>query len=74
MYDYEDSIIDYKQSNRPKRREYIDDYLNTIILSENKDEYIQKYKRLYDKLFKQINIILLNNAELKKLNQISIIK
>jgi hypothetical protein len=26
VYDYEDSIIDYKQSNRPKRREYIDDY------------------------------------------------
>ena len=26
VYDYEDSIIDYKQSNRPKRIEYIDDY------------------------------------------------
>jgi len=26
IYDYEDSIIDFKQSNRPKRREWIDDY------------------------------------------------
>ena len=26
VYDYEDSIVDYKQSNRPKRIEYIDDY------------------------------------------------
>jgi len=25
-YDYEDSIIDYKQSNRPKQRSYIEDY------------------------------------------------
>ena len=25
-YDYEDSIIDFKQSNRPKRREWIEDY------------------------------------------------
>ena len=26
VYDYENSIIDFKQSNRPKRREWIDDY------------------------------------------------
>ena len=26
VYDYEDSIIDFKQSNKPKRREWIDDY------------------------------------------------
>jgi genome maintenance exonuclease 1 len=26
-YDYEDSIIDFKQSNKPKRREWIEDYL-----------------------------------------------
>ena len=26
IYDYEDSIIDFKQSNRPKRKEWIDDY------------------------------------------------
>ena len=26
IYDYEDSIIDFKQSNKPKRREWIDDY------------------------------------------------
>jgi len=25
-YDYEDSIIDFKQSNRPKRREWVEDY------------------------------------------------
>ena len=27
VYDYENSIVDFKQSNRPKRREWIDDYL-----------------------------------------------
>jgi len=26
IYDYEDSIIDFKQSNKPKRKEWIDDY------------------------------------------------
>ena len=26
-YDYEDSIIDFKQSNRPKRKEWIEDYM-----------------------------------------------
>ena len=27
VFDYEDSIIDYKQSNKPKRKEWIEDYL-----------------------------------------------
>ena len=26
VFDYEDSIIDFKQSNKPKRKEWIDDY------------------------------------------------
>jgi len=26
VYDYEDSIIDFKQSNKPKRKEWIEDY------------------------------------------------
>ena len=26
IYDYEDSIIDFKQSNKPKRKEWIEDY------------------------------------------------
>ena len=26
IFDYEESIIDFKQSNKPKRREWIDDY------------------------------------------------
>ena len=26
VYDYEDSIIDFKQSNRPKRKEWVEDY------------------------------------------------
>jgi len=26
VYDYEDSIIDFKQTNKPKRREWIEDY------------------------------------------------
>ena len=27
VYDYEDSIIDFKQSNKPKKKEWIEDYL-----------------------------------------------
>ena len=30
VYDYEDSIIDYKQSNRPKRKEWGEDYFIQI--------------------------------------------
>ena len=26
VYDYEDSIVDFKQSNRPKRKEWVEDY------------------------------------------------
>ena len=26
VYDYEDSIVDFKQSNKPKRKEWIEDY------------------------------------------------
>lgn len=46
--------------------EAIDEYLNTIIIDENgeKKAILNKYKRLYDKLYKQINLILLNNTQL----------
>jgi len=30
VYDYEDSIVDFKQSNKPKRREWIDDYFTQL--------------------------------------------
>ena len=30
VYDYENSIIDFKQSNRPKRKEWIDDYFMQV--------------------------------------------
>ena len=30
IYDYEDSIIDFKQSNKPKRKEWIDDYFFAV--------------------------------------------
>ena len=30
VYDYEDSIVDFKQSNKPKRREWIDDYITQL--------------------------------------------
>ena len=47
--------------------EAIDEYLNTIILDQNNDKIaiMNKYKRLYDKLYKQINLILLNNSQLQ---------
>ncbi len=46
--------------------EAIDEYLNTIIIDEHgeKKAILNKYKRLYDKLYKQINLILLNNTQL----------
>lgn len=46
--------------------EAIDEYLNTIILDDNDSKRIimNKYKRLYDKLYKQINLILMNNTQL----------
>ena len=46
--------------------EAIDEYLNTIILDQNdaKKAIMNKYKRLYDKLYKQINLIMLNNSQL----------
>ena len=30
VYDYEDSIIDFKQSNRPKRKEWVEDYFMQV--------------------------------------------
>lgn len=49
--------------------EAIDEYLNTIILDGNdaKKAIMNKYKRLYDKLYKQINLILINNSQLQEL-------
>lgn len=46
--------------------EAIDEYLNTIVLNGNDERkaILNKYKRLYDKLYKQINLILINNSQL----------
>ena len=45
----------------------IDEYLNSIVIDDDKKSiYKNKYKRLYDKLFKQVNLILLNHYELTK--------
>ena len=30
VYDYENSIVDFKQSNKPKRKEWIDDYFSQL--------------------------------------------
>lgn len=47
--------------------EAIDEYLNTIFLDDNDNKrlIINKYRRLYDKLYKQISLILLNNLTLQ---------
>lgn len=63
----QDTIINaLTQKKYETYTEAIDDYLNTIILDEDKSKKIimNKYKRLYDKLYKQINLILLNNSQL----------
>jgi len=46
--------------------EAIDEYLNSIVLDNDSSKKIivNKYKRLYDKLYKQINLILMNNNQL----------
>ena len=56
-------------SNKKKYETYteaIDEYLNTIVLDNesSKKIIVNKYKRLYDKLYKQINLILINNTQL----------
>lgn len=63
----QDNIINaLTQKKYETYTEAIDDYLNTIILDEDSSKKIimNKYKRLYDKLYKQINLILLNNTQL----------
>ena len=35
VYDYEDSIIDFKQSNKPKQRQWIDDYFMQLQYRHN---------------------------------------
>ena len=42
VYDYEDSIIDFKQSNKPKRREWIDDYFMQLAA------YAMAHNQIYD--------------------------
>ena len=42
VYDYEDSIIDFKQSNKPKRKEWIDDYFMQL------GAYAMAHNQVYD--------------------------
>ena len=42
IYDHEDSIIDFKQSNKPKRREWIDDYFMQLAA------YAMAHNQIYD--------------------------
>jgi len=63
----QDKIIDALTHEKYETyTEAIEEYLNTIILDENdsKKAIMNKYKRLYDKLYKQINLILINNFQL----------
>ena len=61
-------IIDaLTQSKYETYTDVIDEYLNSIDIDvDQKSLFKNKYKRLYDKLFKQVNLILLNNYELEK--------
>jgi len=74
----QDNIINaLTQKKYQTYTEAIDDYLNTIILDndQSKKVIMNKYKRLYDKLYKQINLILLNNSQLAShLNEIKNLK
>jgi hypothetical protein len=42
VYDYEDSIIDFKQSNKPKRKEWIQDYLMQLGAYAMAHNYVHK--------------------------------
>ena len=42
VYDYEDSIIDFKQSNKPKRKEWIEDYFMQL------GAYAMAHNQVYD--------------------------
>ena len=42
VYDYENSIVDFKQSNRPKRKEWIDDYFMQL------GAYAMAHNQVYD--------------------------
>ena len=42
VFDYEDSIIDYKQSNKPKRKEWVDDYFMQL------GAYAMAHNQVYD--------------------------
>ena len=42
VYDYEDSIIDFKQSNKPKRKEWIQDYFMQLGAYAMAHNYVHK--------------------------------
>ena len=42
VYDYEDSIIDFKQSNKPKRKEWIQDYFLQLGAYAMAHNYVHK--------------------------------
>ena len=42
VYDYEDSIVDFKQSNKPKRKEWVEDYFMQL------GAYAMAHNQVYD--------------------------
>ena len=52
VYDYEDSIIDFKQSNKPKRKEWIDDYFMQSAA------YAMAHNQVYDTAITQCIILM----------------
>jgi len=52
VYDYEDSIIDFKQSNKPKRKEWIDDYFMQSAA------YAMAHNQVYDTAITQCVILM----------------
>ena len=52
VYDYEDSIIDFKQSNKPKRKEWIDDYFMQSAA------YAMAHNQVYDTAITQCVILI----------------
>ena len=63
----QDKIIDALQQKKYETyTEAIDEYLDSILDDQDssKNAIMRKYKRMYDKLYKQINFILMNNSQL----------
>lgn len=76
---YDETLDNMKLPDKVKESyesysEYIDKFVNSIIIDENEQNiFKRKYKRIYDRLYQQVNLLLINNQKLRD-KQIELIK